>query len=50
MTAHGLLTEVIKPKRNEWIIQNGANSAVRTLFCKSQAWELISVINRLADV
>lgn len=50
MTAHGLLTEVVKPKRNEWVIQNGANSAVRALFCKSWAWELISVILRLGDV
>jgi len=35
MTALGLLTEVVKPKREEWIIQNGANSAVCGLFGES---------------
>jgi len=47
MTALGLLTEVVKPKRKEWVIQNGANSAVRGRFCESRAWDLISVIRRL---
>jgi hypothetical protein len=50
MTALGLLTEVVKPKRKEWVIQNGANSAVRAFFCKSRAWELIGVVRRLGDV
>lgn len=49
MTALGLLTEVVKPKRNEWVIQNGANSAVRVRFCKSRAWNLIGVVYRLGD-
>lgn len=42
MTALGLLTEVVKPKRKEWVIQNGANSAVCALFCKSPGLEVDS--------
>lgn len=50
MTALGLLTEVIKPERQEWVIQNGANSAVRGLFCANRAWKPMSVVHRLGDV